>query len=259
MTTLHLLAIDIGNTNVKCALWDGSAWQRVWRAQTIPDNLADDYAVFVRDFKRGSNIGGVAISSVVPSLTTAFAELSRRHLHLEPFIITPTAKTGLRIALDQPEQVGSDRLANAAAAHALYGTPAVVIDLGTATKFEAIGGGGVYKGGAIAPSITAAATILTSRAELLATAEIGAPPQPIGTNTAAALQSGIFWGSVAMVDLMLERMIAALCEERVQVVATGGLSSLIRHHVSRIDVYVPNLTLDGIRVIYEINTSLSST
>lgn len=250
---MSLLIIDIGNTNVKCGLWDGAAWRRVWRAQTMPDNLADDYMVFVRDFVRGESLHGMAISSVVPSLTAAFVELGRRHLGLEPFIVSARGKTGLRITLDQPEQVGSDRLANAAAVAALYGSPAIAVDLGTATKFEAVGRGGVYQGGAIAPGITLARDALSSRAPLLPQVEIAPPSNPIGTNTIDAVQSGTFWGYVSLVESMIKRMKRALGEDEVCVVATGGLTPLISPYVPLIDVYVEELTLIGIRIIYEFN------
>jgi type III pantothenate kinase len=252
-----LLAIDIGNTNVKCGLWDGSAWERVWRAQSLPDNLADDYAVFVLDFVRDESLRGMAISSVVPSLTTAFMELGRRHLRLEPFLISAKLKTGLHIALDQPEQVGADRLANAAAVAALYGSPAIAVDLGTATKFEVVGRGGVYQGGAIAPGITLARDALVSRAPILPQVEIAPPPHPIGTNTSDAVQSGTFWGYVSLVEAMITRIKRALGEEDVPVVATGGLTPLIRPHVPLINMYVEELTLNGIRIIYEFNPEYS--
>lgn len=253
MAFVTLLAIDIGNTNVKCGLWDGSAWRRIWRAQTVPDNLADDYAVFVLDLARDVRVDGMAMSSVVPSLTAAFVELGRRHLRLEPFVVSAKVETGLRITLDQPEQVGADRLANAAAAVALFGSPAIVVDLGTATKFEAVGRGGVYRGGAIAPGIALARDALISRTALLPQVDIAPPPNPIGTNTADAVRSGTFWGFVSLVEAMIERTKRALAEDEIRVIATGGLTPLIRTHVSLIDVYAPELTLDGVRVLYELN------
>jgi type III pantothenate kinase len=254
MTHSGLLAIDIGNSNVKCGLWDGSAWRRIWRAQTVTDNLADDYAVFVLDFVRGDAINGMAISSVVPSLTAAFVELGRRHLRLEPFVVSTRVKTGLRILLDQPEQVGADRLSNAAAVEALYGSPVIAVDLGTATKFEVVGRGGVYRGGAIAPGVTVARDALLSRTALLPEVEIAPPPSPIGTNTPHAIQSGTFWGYVSLIEAMIERTKGAL-GENARIVATGGLTPLIRDYVPAIDVFAPELTLDGVRVIYAMNTA----
>lgn len=248
-----LLAIDIGNTNVKCGLWDGRGWRRIWRAQTVPNDLADDYAVFVLDFVGDDKLHGMAISSVVPSLTAAFVELGRRHLRITPFVISARTKTGLSIALDQPEQVGSDRLANAVAVASLYGSPAIAVDLGTATKFEAIGRGGIYRGGAIAPGITLARDALIGKTALLPQVEVAPPPSPIGTNTADAVQSGTFWGYVSLVEAMIERVRDSLGEDGVQVVATGGLTPLIGRYVPLIEVYAETLTLDGIRLIYEFN------
>lgn len=249
-----LLAIDVGNTNVKCGLWDGSGWRAIRRAQTLPDDLADDYAVFMLDMVRGETVSAVAISSVVPSLTAAFSELARRHLGIEPFIVSAKVRTGLQNALDQPEQVGADRLANAAATAVLYGSPAIAVDLGTATKFEVIGRGGVYLGGAIAPGIAVARDALVSRTALVDTAEIAPPPNPIGTNTAHAFQSGMFWGYVALVESMIRRIKEELSEEDIYVVATGGLTPLILPHIPIIDAYSAELTLDGIRILQQANT-----
>lgn len=252
-----LLALDIGNTNVKCGVWDGREWRHVWRAQTVPDNLVGDYAPFVLEVTRDPGITGmaVAISSVVPSLTPVFVEIAQQYLHAEPFIVSAKANSGLTIALNQPEQVGADRLANAAAAYALYGAPVIVLDLGTATKFEVVAGGGVYRGGAIAPGIAVTGGALVGRTELLPPTEIAPPPHIIGSNTAHALQSGVFWGYVAMIDTMIARLKAALNEAGTRVIATGGLTPLILSHISAIDDYVPELTLSGIRLLHQLNVS----
>jgi type III pantothenate kinase len=174
-------------------------------------------------------------------------------LHLQPFVLSAQVNSGLRILLDQPEQVGADRLANAAAVAALYGSPAIAVDLGTATKFEAVERGGVYRGGAIAPGILLARDALISKAALLPQVEIAPPPSPIGTNTADAVRSGTFWGYVSLVEAMIARIKPSLGGHGVRVVATGGLTPLIRKYVPLIDLYAETLTLDGIRILYEFN------
>src|SRR5664279_2388405 len=153
-----LLAIDIGNTNVHFGLWYEGEWIITWRARTVPDKMPDEYAVLLRSFLESSDltyavISGVAISSVVPRLTTTFVELVQRYIQVEPLVITHKTKTGVRIEIDQPEQAGADRIVNSAAVIALYSAPAIVIDFGTATTFDIVSADGAYRGGAIAPGI----------------------------------------------------------------------------------------------------------
>lgn len=258
MTVSNLLAVDIGNTNVHFGLWDGKAWQVSWRARTVPDKMPDEYASLLRNFLGSSNLGfesiqAVVIASVVPPLTPGFIELVKRYMHVEPLVVTHQTRTGIRVEVDQPAQVGPDRIVNAAAVKVLYGGPAIVIDFGTATTFDVISKDGAYVGGAISPGIGLAHDALVSRTARLHKVDLIPPPNPIGTNTIHAMQSGIFWGYVALVEGLVTRIKAAMNEPDVKIIATGGLAPLFSEHTQVIDTIAPELTLDGLRIIYEMN------
>lgn len=253
-----LLAIDIGNTNVHMGLWQDGSWALSWRARTVPDKMPDEYAVLVRNFLSDADLGyraisGVVIGSVVPALTPAFVELVETYMGHHPLVITNETPMGIKIAIDQPEQAGADRLVNAAAVVALYGAPAIVIDFGTATTFDVVSADGAYCGGAIAPGIGIAHDALVSRAARLHKVDLFPPPSPIGRNTIHAMQSGIFWGYVSLVEGLVARLKTALDEPAVKVIATGGLAPLFSQHTQVIDRIAPELTLDGLRIIYEMN------
>jgi type III pantothenate kinase len=256
-----LLAIDIGNTNIHLGLWQNGTWALSWRARTVPDKMPDEYAVLVRNFLNSADVGykaisGVIISSVVPPLTSAFIELIERYIEREPLVVTSALPSGVKIAIDQPEQAGADRIVNSAAVVALYGGPAIVIDFGTATTFDIISAQGEYCGGAIAPGINVAHDALVSRAAQLHKVNITPPPDPIGKNTIHAMQSGIFWGYVALIEGMVTRLKAAMGDDpaQIKVIASGGLAPIFSKHTTVIDTIAPNLLLDGLRVIYELNT-----
>jgi type III pantothenate kinase len=239
-----LLTIDIGNTNLKFGLWDGQAWVTIQRIRTQADLLSDYLVPF-------ESINAVAISSVVPSLTADVIALCSDRFQIEPLLFTPDLHTGLQIALDFPQQVGTDRMLNAVAAAMLYGTPVIAVDLGTATKFDVVDSGNVYRGGAIAPGIGVSGKALSTRIARLPEVEFAAAPSVIGTNTVSAIQSGLVWGTVAMVEGMMARLKAEIGEAKV--VATGGLASVIQPHLSVFDVVNPTLTLDGLRIIHAMN------
>lgn len=253
-----LLAVDIGNTNIHFGLWRENSWQLSWRARTVTEKMPDEYAVLLRNFLLSAEmdyrvITGVVIGSVVPPLTRAFTELVERYFHMQPLIVTNTTKTGVKIAIDQPEQAGADRIVNAAAVVALYGGPAIVIDFGTATTFDIVSADGAYCGGAIAPGIQIAHDALVSRAARLHKIDLLPPPNPIGGNTIHAMQSGIFWGYVSLVEGLVVRLKAAMGVEPIKVIATGGLAVLFNEHTDVIDTIAPELTLDGLRIIWELN------
>jgi type III pantothenate kinase len=257
-----LLAVDIGNTNVTLGLYRDGQWQAHWRARTVRDKMPDEYAVLVRSFLEGAGldypaIQGVAISSVVPALTLAFVELVRRYMTVEPLVVDHRTPTGIRIQIDEPQQAGADRIVNAAAVHALYGGPAVVIDFGTATTFDIVSADGAYCGGAIAPGIGLAHDALVERAAKLHAIDLTPPPHAIGRNTIHAMQSGIFWGYVGLVEGLVRRLIAEIGQDGVKVIATGGLAPLFEQHTTVIDLIAPELTLDGLRIIYELNRRAS--
>lgn len=257
-----LLCIDVGNTNIKMGLWQGSDWALTWRARTVADKMPDEYAVLLRSFLNSADMGykavsGVIISSVVPPLTITFVELIQRYVGIEPLVVKHTTPMGVKIAIDQPEQAGADRMVNSAAVVALYGAPAIVIDFGTATTFDVVSSAGEYRGGAIAPGINVAHDALVSRAARLHKVDLVPPPNPIGSNTIHAMQSGIFWGYVGLVEGLVKRLKDAMGENNIKIIATGGLAELFKQHTHVIDLIAPELTLDGLRVIYEMNQKSS--
>ncbi len=255
-----LLAIDIGNTNIHFGLWDGESWRWSWRARAVSAKMSDEYAALLLDLlgTAGLDYGAVSdlcMSSVVPALTAAFIELSRRYLKIEPLNVTSETKLGIAIAIDKPEQAGADRLCNAVALARQFGAPALSVDFGTSTNFDVLSAEREYVGGVIAPGISLAHDALVSRAAKLHRVELMPPPAAIGKNTIHAMQSGIFWGYVGMIDSLLGRILAQLDNPDARVVATGGLAPVFMRHIRRIDALAPELTLDGLRLIYELNAS----
>jgi type III pantothenate kinase len=258
-----LMAIDIGNTNIHFGLWHENSWKLSWRARTVQDKMPDEYAVLVRNFLSSADLDyravtGVAISSVVPALTGGFVELVQRYMQIDALVVNHKTNTGIRIEIDQPEQAGADRIVNTAAVVAQYGGPAIVIDFGTATTFDIVSADGAYRGGAIAPGIRVAHDALVQQTAQLHKVNLVPPPCAIGGNTIHAMQSGIVWGYVSLVEGLVVRLKKAMQEsgaakDHIQVIATGGLSSLIAQHTTIIDLIAPELTLDGLRIIYALN------
>lgn len=266
-----LLAADIGNTNIHLGLWDGTHWALDWRARTVIDKMPDEYGVLVRNFLTTAGVpfeavSGVVIGSVVPPLTRSFTELVQRYFKIDPVVVSSDVKTGFPIAIDQPAQAGADRIANAAAIIGLHGGgPSFVIDFGTATNFDVVSRANEYIGGAIGPGIGVAHDALVSRAAKLHKIDLVPPPSAIGRNTIHAMQSGIFYGYVAMIEGLAARIKAQMrlddpaiqSDADIRVYATGGLSTLFKEHSNIIDVIEPELTLDGLRVIYMLNQETS--
>ena len=250
-----LLALDIGNSNIHVGLWNGTAWAHTWRARTVRDKMPDEYAVLLRDFLGGyEQVSGVVIGSVVPPLTSAFIELANRYVEVEPVVVSAHINTGIRVDVDNPDQVGADRIVNAAAVHHLYGGPAIVIDFGTATTFDVIAHDGSYIGGSIAPGIGIALDALVGRTAQLYQVALQPPPSPVGRNTTHALQSGLFWGYVGLVEGLVTRLRGAMPGgDSAKVIATGGLAPLFNTHTPIIDHIAPLLTLDGLRILYDLN------
>lgn len=259
-----LLAIDIGNTNIVLGLYDpdveasgpGSGLAENWRISSVHDRTSDEYGVLLEVFLdqadlAWSDIGGVAVSSGVPPITTMMREMIERYIDVEPVILGPGVKTGMPVRYDSPHEVGPDRIANAVGAYDCYGGPAIVVDFGTATTLDAISEDGEYLGGAIAPGVEISLEALFARAAGLRSVELVAPRQPIGKTTAEALQAGTLFGFAAQVDGMARRFEAELGE--CAIVATGGLASLIAPHTEVIEHVEPWLTLHGLRVIHAKN------
>jgi len=252
-----LLAIDIGNTNVALGLYDEDVPVAQWRIATEAQRLTDEYAVLLaglfrqRDIAFG-DVGGCVMASVVPPLTGTFTDLARRYLHVEPVIISDAIKTGVRILYDNPHEVGADRIVNALAVQRKYGTPAIVVDFGTATTFDVISTEGDYLGGVIAPGMAISAEALFQRAAKLPEVEMAAPPSVIGKNTVHSMQAGLVLGYVALVEGLVRRIEEDLGGPA-HVIATGGLGALIAAYTDCVEAVDSNLTIEGLRMIYDMN------
>jgi len=252
-----LLAIDIGNTVTTLGVFDNGELRATWQMATNIHRMADEYAALLLNLLHHqgldtSDIKEVALCSVVPPLTATYEELFRRYFHISPLVVGIGVKTGVRIRMDNPREVGSDRIVDAAAAHHLYGGPVIIIDLGTATTFDVISKEGDYLGGAIAPGINTAAEALFMQTAVLPRVELVHPKQAIGTNTVAAMQSGIVFGYVGLIEGMVARIQKEL-GEKARVVATGGWAELVAGEMKVIEVVNPDLTLIGLRLIYMMN------
>ncbi|TMD36669.1 MAG: type III pantothenate kinase [Chloroflexi bacterium] len=249
-----LLAVDVGNTNVTLALFEGERLVADWRVTAHRERTADELAVELSQLfnLRGFDLDvvtGVVISSVVPNLNPALIEASRRYLNCEPVMVGPGVKTSVRVRYENPKDVGADRIANALAAFSKYGGPVVVIDFGTAVTYDAISAEGDYLGGAIAPGVEISLDALVSHTAMLRRVEAVAPDSVIGRNTITSIQSGLIWGFVAQVEGMVERMIAEL-GGKATVIATGGQAGMVAGLTHVIQAVDPLLTLEGLRLIY---------
>ena len=252
-----LLCVDIGNTNIKLGLYEGEKLVTHWRIFTDESKLADEYAVLLLSLFESENIrkeeiDGCAISSVVPELTIAFKELVNRHLNLDPVIVGNVRRPVIHVNASNPKEVGPDLIANAVGAVALYRAPCIIIGFGTATTFSAVSAKGEFEGVAIAPGILTAAASLFQAGAMLPAVDLHKPEKVIGKNTILSLQSGLIYGFAGLVEGLVARIQKEL-GGNAKVVATGGLASLIADEVTCIDAIEPELTLLGVRLIYEKN------
>jgi type III pantothenate kinase len=252
-----LLAIDIGNTNVTFGVFQGEKIKCTWRVSTAIHRTADEYANIMLSLMdrwgvNPSQVKDVVTCSVVPPLLIIFEEVCKRYLKKTPLIVEAGVKTGIRIDMDNPREVGPDRIVNAVAAHQLYGGPIIVIDMGTATTLDVVSKDGSYIGGAIAPGIIISTEALFTRTAVLPRIELTLPKKAIGRNTVAAMQSGIVFGYIGLIEGIVSRIQAEL-EERAKVAATGGLAEQISQASNVIEIMNPDLTLIGLRLIWEMN------
>jgi type III pantothenate kinase len=252
-----LLAIDIGNSNVVLGVFDKERLVENWRVGTKTQITPDEYAMIFKDLFNFagldfSQIDGVIISTVVPPLLPVMAEMSRKYFRMEPLVVTHELTTGITIRYDNPKEIGADRIVNAAAAYRLYGGPIIIVDFGTATTFCAVTKSGEYLGGAIAPGVKISAEALFQRAAKLPRVELVKPRSVIGSDTISAMQAGILYGYAGLVDGIVERMKKELSPEA-KVVATGGLAELVAPETRSIKEVKPHLTLEGLRLLFEIN------
>jgi type III pantothenate kinase len=256
-----LLGVDIGNTNIKLGVFDQDKIRAHWRIATDRARLSDEYAtlllnLFALEKINLRDVTGVIIASVVPPLTPAFAELSKNYLKQTPIVVGPGIKTGMSIRTDHPAEVGADLIVNAVAARARYGAPVIIIGFGTATTFSAVSAQGDFVGVAIAPGVGTGAEALVRFSAQLPQVELTRPPHAIGKNTIHSMQSGIVFGFAGLVEGVVKRMRAEL-GGKARVVATGGLAPLIAAETDMIEIVEPNLTLMGLRLIHEMNKSVT--
>lgn len=253
-----LLAIDAGNTHITIGLFKESSLLRTWRLHANRYATADELGILFLGLlknaaRQGDPVGGVVIASVVPALDGPLDQASRTYLHQAPVVVGHGAKLGIRNRYKKPEEVGADRLVNAVAIHEIFGKSAIVVDFGTATTFDCVGADGAYLGGAICPGMELAGEWLAARtAKLPRVAFQAVPSRALGRTTKESLQSGLFWGYIGLVEGLFQRLIKEMGGKPV-IVATGGLSPVLGPHLKTVSRILPNLTLEGLRFIWERN------
>jgi type III pantothenate kinase len=253
-----LLATDVGNSQTVVGIFDGETLTHHWRISTEARRTSDELALQLQGLLElvgmslSSSISGVVISSVVPPLTEAFRDMTTRYLSFRPIVVGPGIRTGMAIRMDNPREVGADRLVNALAAFHEYGGPGIVVDFGTGTNFDVYDDSGAFIGGAIAPGVQTSMAALSARGAQLGTVELAAPRHAIGRSTVEAMQSGAIYGFAGQVDRLVEAIADELPAKPV-VVATGGLAKPITRVCRRIDRHDQWLTLKGLRLVWERN------
>jgi type III pantothenate kinase len=251
-----LLALDVGNTQTVVGLYDGGTLAEHWRTTSVRTHTADELAVELAGLLaiRGrsfADVSATVASSVVPQLADSLSEMARSHFGHEALVVGPGVRTGLPLLVDNPHEVGADRVANCVAALERHPGPLVVVDFGTAINFDAVSAAGEFVGGAIAPGLEVSVNALGERAARLFGIELATPPAAIGKNTAENMQSGAIFGFAGLVDGMVRRFAGELGS--LSVIATGGLAGLVTPHCETVDEVAPWLTLDGLRLIWERN------
>jgi type III pantothenate kinase len=252
-----LLALDAGNTNITIGVFDGSKLVRHWRLRTVRDQTSDEWGILLRNlFSLGdldlNRVHGIVVASVVPPLDPTLAAMSRCYFNRDPMFVTWQTDTGITVLYDQPREVGADRIVNSVAALQKHGGPCVVVDLGTAITFDAVSADAEYLGGLICPGIGISVQGLFSRTARLPLVEFREPDRLIGTNTVTSIQAGLYYGSVGMIDGILERLITEL-GPRTRTIATGGQAELIVRGSKYLRQVDPDLTLEGLQLIWQRN------
>ena len=253
-----ILTMDIGNTNIKTALFHGLEQVHYWRISTNRNMSSDEYGILLMNLFSHNGISpteveGIMISSVVPQINFTIEHMCKTYFGMEPRIIGPGVKTGINIKYENPRELGSDRIANAVAAYELYGGPCITIDFGTATNFGVISARGEFLGGAICPGLKLAAEALTERTAKLPRFELTKPESVIGRNTVTNMQAGIVYGYIGQINYLVDRMKKELGAPEAKVIATGGLAVLVAGESNVIDVMDGLLTLKGLCLIYQKN------
>jgi type III pantothenate kinase len=247
-----LLAVDIGNTQTVFGLFDGAELAEHWRVTTEEHRTGDEVGALVTRFLDLDQVDGICLSSTVPQLVREYEAFARRYANAPLLVLEPGVRTGIPIRYDNPREVGPDRLANAVAAKERYGAPVIVVDFGTSTNFDVVSPDGEYVGGVLAPGIEISMEALFVRAARLVKVDFVEPPSVIGKSTATALQSGLVYGFAGQVDGIVDRIHGEL-EAEAPVVGTGGLADLIAPHTRTIEKIDPWLTLEGLRLVWELN------
>ena len=252
-----LLTIDVGNTNTVLGLFDGEDLIKSWRVKTDPRSTADEMSLQINALVQGYTISGLSICSTVPATLRELRTMIATYFSdLPTTIVEPGTKTGVPLLVDNPKEIGADRIVNTLAAHTLYGGPAIVVDFGTSTNLDVVSPKGEFLGGALAPGIEISVDALAARAAQLRKVELIRPKNAIGKNTVEALQSGTIFGFAGQVDRLVEKITAELAlsyDQAPTVIATGGLAPLVVDVSESIDEYEPDLTLIGLRLIHEKN------
>ena len=252
-----LLAVGIGNTSIKLGVFDGDKLAATWQVASVLHRLPDEYAVTLLGLLelqkiKPAQITEAAMWCTVPSLQPNFEEILQKYFKVQTLTVAAGIKTGIKIRMDNPREVGADRISNAVAAHQLYGGPVIIVDMGTATTLDTISKEGDYLGGAIAPGIMMAAEALFTRPAQLYRVPLSAPKKAIGTNTVAAMQSGVIYGYTSLVEGMVARIQREI-PTPARVIATGGYTPLVIKETSVISEYNPDLSLQGLRIINSLN------
>ena len=253
-----IFTMDIGNTNIKTALFEGDRMIQYWRLTTNKMMSSDEYGILLANLFRHNNldmksVDGIIMSSVAPSINFTIEHMVQNYFGIQPMMVVPGIRTGINLKYDNPRELGSDRIANAVAAWELYGGPCIFIDFGTATTFGVMSAKGEFLGGAICPGLKLASEALVDRAAKLPNFELVKPETAIGRNTITNLQSGIVFGHVGLVTYLIQKMKQELNAPDAKVIATGGLALLVAGETDMIDVLDGTLTLKGLRLIYEKN------
>jgi type III pantothenate kinase len=252
-----LLAVDVGNTQTALGLFDGESLAESWRVATEAERTGDELAALFADLldlrnRSFEDVSGVCLSSTVPLLVRAYEALAEDQIEVPILVLGPGTKTGISIHYDDPREVGPDRIANAVAARERYGSPCIVVDFGTSTNFDAVSAEGEYVGGVLAPGIETSMDALFARAARLTKVDFVQPDSVIGKSTVSALQSGVVYGFAGQVDGIVERIRGEL-GDTAPAIATGGLAELIAPHSRTIEKVDPLLTLDGLRLVWDLN------